>query len=151
MNRSDAVRTPGRQKREPHPDPLKVALVLSPEEEEIERELQDRISVALSPLKIKQIADPYAGLLISSIDAESSPANVPRVAVLQERSRSKNSATVISEWTGGSVAGHQGTVGCRSVSDWRPNSAEPLVHVPEVGAPDPHRGAYEQDDPCGSK
>ena len=147
MNPSDAGKTPGRKKREPHPDPLKVALVLSPEEEEIERELQDRISVALSPLKIKQIADPYAGLLVSSLDAEPSSANVQGVAVLQEKSRRESSATAVPEWTGGSVAGYQRTGGCRPVSGWRSNSTEPLVHVPETGASDLHRGASKQDDP----
>ena len=45
---------------------MNVELVLSPDEEEIEQELQR--SVADDPLKIEQVHDPYAGLLITTID-----------------------------------------------------------------------------------
>ena len=51
-------------RRDPKFDPLNVELSLSPDEEEIEAVLQSRISVALTPLKIEQSPDPYAGLLV---------------------------------------------------------------------------------------
>ena len=69
VTRADGKESRKKPKSDPSFDPIKVALSLSPDEEELERELQNRISVALAPLKIEQITDPYAGLLVSSIDA----------------------------------------------------------------------------------